>query len=77
MVHVKTDPVDFKDESTGRFDFQVDSINYNYGQVILGTRYWFNPKWLLSVEASTLFSASSGLSIADTLLIGAAFGYRF
>jgi hypothetical protein len=77
MVHVKTDPVDFKDESTGRFDFKVDSLNYNYGQFILGTRYWFSPKWLLSVEGSTLFSASSGLSLANTLLLGAAFGYRF
>lgn len=77
MVHVRTDPVDFKDEDTGRFDFKVDSINYNYGQVMVGTRYWFNSHWLLSVEGSTLFSASSGLSLANTFLLGAAFGYRF
>lgn len=77
FVHVNNDPVEFKDEDTGQADFTIPGSQYQYGQFILGTRYWFNPHWLLSLEASSLFALTSGLKFGGNVLIGAAFGYRF
>lgn len=77
MVHVKLDPVEFKDKDTGGVNFTVDVGSYNYGQFMMGSRYWFNQNWLLSVELSTLFVMTSGVKISDSLLVGGAFGYRF
>jgi len=76
-VHVKNDPEDFRDQNTGDLVFHIDKIEYNYGQAVLGTRYWFNSRWLLSLEASTLFSMTSDVKMDDNLLIGAAVGCRF
>lgn len=77
IVHVKTDPLDFKDESTGNLKFTIGSAQYDYGQFMLGTRYWFTKNWLLSIEASTLFGFTSDFKVADGFLASAAFGYRF
>lgn len=77
VVRVKTDPLDFKNEDTGNVDFTVDAYQYNYGQYILGVRYWFNPNWLFSLEGSALFSMSSSVKIGSSSLVGASFGYRF
>lgn len=77
IVHVKTDPLEFKDKDTGNVDFTIDRYEYDYGQLILGTRFWFDKHWLLSVEASSLFSVSGGVKVGNGLLVGAAFGYRF
>lgn len=76
-VKVKTDPLEFKDEDTGETDFKIDSENFSYGQFMAGTRYWFSPKWLLSLEASTLFAISDSVKIDSGLLISAAFGLKF
>lgn len=76
-VHVKNDPLEFRDQDTGQVDFTVDKIEYDYGQLTLGTRYWFTPHFLLSLEASSLFAFSSGLGIGSNVLIGGALGYRF
>lgn len=76
-VHVTTDPTDFKDANTGEVAFTVNKSEYNYGQIILGNRYWFSKEWNLSVEISTLTSLSSGLTIGSGALVGAALGYRF
>jgi hypothetical protein len=76
-VHVTNDPLEFKDKDTGHVDFTVDKSEYDYGQFILGTRFWMTPHWLLSLEASTLFPISSGFRMGSTLLAGASFGYRF
>lgn len=77
LVHVKTDPVEFRDEDTGHVDFTVRSYKYDYGQGILGARIWFNKNWFLSLEASTLFTVSDDVEIADGVLLGAALGARF
>jgi len=77
IVHVKNDPVEFKDKDTGYVDFTVPSVNYNYGQFILGTRYWFTSHWLLSLEASSLFAMTTGLKFGNIFLVSGAFGYRF
>lgn len=43
---------------------------FNYSHHILGTRYWFNERWMISVEVSSL-------SLISDPLYGAALGYRF
>jgi len=75
-VHVKTDPVEFNDEDTGMLNFTVDRIHYNYGQLMLGSRFWFTQKFFFSGEASTIF-AISGFNSDSNLLLNAALGYRF
>lgn len=77
IVHVKTDPVEFRDKDTGIFDFTVPSATYEYGQGILGTRFWFTENWLLSVEASTLFAITKGFEFSNGFFAGGAFGYRW
>lgn len=77
LVQVKTDPWEFQEEDTGQISFTIPSSKYRYGQFILGTRYWFNPHWLFSLEASSFFSLSSDLKMSDTLLAGGSLGYRF
>ena len=77
VVHVKNDPMEFKDTNTGQVAFTIPGSQYDYGQFILGTRYWMTPHWLFSLEASSLFAISSGLGIGSNLLVGGSFGYRF
>jgi hypothetical protein len=75
-VHVKNDPIEFKDKDTGTVDFTADFPDYDYGQAILGFRFWFDKHWLASLEASSLF-AFHGLTIGEGVLVGGAFGYHF
>lgn len=77
IVHVKNDPSEFRNTDTGQVAFTIDRIEYDYGQLMLGTRYWFDTNWLFSVEASTLFALSSGFKVDNAFILGAAFGYRF
>ncbi|MBX3040395.1 MAG: hypothetical protein KF789_06770 [Bdellovibrionaceae bacterium] len=77
FVHVKNDPVDFKDKDTGQIEFTVPKSQYDYGQVILGNRYWFSSHWLLSLEVSSPYAISSGLKIGNDILTSGALGYRF
>jgi hypothetical protein len=77
LVHVKNDPQEFKDKDTGSVEFRIDKTEYEYGQFILGTRYWFSPHWLLSLEATSFFTVSSGVHIGNGVLAGFALGYRF
>jgi hypothetical protein len=77
IVHVTNDPLELSEKDTGKILFTVSKSEYIYGQFILGTRYWFNPHWLLSLEGSSLFSLSSGFEIESNLILGAALGYRF
>ena len=77
IVHVKMDPLEFKDKDTGSMNFTINVGNYDYGQVMAGTRYWFTQNWLFSAEMSTLFAITSGVKIHDNFLVGGAFGYRF
>lgn len=77
MVHVKIDPVEFKDSNSGQTVFTVDLGDYSYAEAILGTRIWLTRHWLLSFEAATLMSMTSGLSFTNSLIVDGAFGYRF
>jgi hypothetical protein len=76
FVHVKNDPLEVKDENTGVVEFTLGLEEYDYGQFILGTRYWFGPKVMMSIEASKLFSFTKGVDFSDTLVVGAALGFR-
>ena len=77
MVHVKIDPVEFKDSNSGQTVFTVDLGEYNYSEWILGTRIWLTAHWLLAFEAATLISMTDGLSFTNSLIVDGAFGYRF
>ena len=77
FVHVKNNSLDFKDQKTGQVNFTVPSSEYDYGQFILGTRYWFTPHWLFSIEASSIFVTTPGLKFSKNIFAGLAFGYRF
>lgn len=76
IAHVKNDPWELKNKDTGKIEYTIPDSEYDYGQVILGTRYWFTPNWLFSVEASSLF-ASSVLKVSNGVLAGGSLGYRF
>jgi hypothetical protein len=77
IVHVNTDPVEARSENTGEVAFTINRSEYNYGQLILGSRFWFSQNWLLSVEVSSLSSLSTGLDFSNPVIAGAALGYRF
>lgn len=77
LVHVKTDPIEFKDKDTGDVTVVVDRASYDYGQAFLGSRVWFNKKVYLSIEASKLFAVTKGVKFGDGVLVGAALGARF
>ncbi|MBX3020183.1 MAG: hypothetical protein KF799_00780 [Bdellovibrionales bacterium] len=77
VVSVKTDPLEFKDEDTGKMHFTVGRAQYVYGQATLGARFWLDPNWLLSMEASSLFSMTKDVKISSNVFAGAAFGYRY
>ncbi len=77
FVHVRTDPVDVKDNSDTTSLFTISSVQYDYGQLIFGTRYWFTEHWLASLEISSLFSLGPGIKPGSNVLAGGAFGYRF
>ena len=77
IVHVKNNAFDAKDEKTGQVIFSFSKFEYDYGHFFLGTRYWFNTHWLISLEASTLFTFLPGATIGNNSIVGAALGYRF
>lgn len=77
LVHVTNDPVELRDKKTGTLDYTIDKFEYEYAQAIVGTRYWFSEHWLLSLEVSSLISITQGVKIGNSLIAGAAFGYRF
>ncbi len=77
IVHVNTDPVEFRDKDTGNVNFTVTTDDFEYGQLIFGTRYWFNEHWLISLEASSLFAISDNFKIESGAIVSGAFGYRF
>lgn len=77
FVHVKTDPTELKSESSSDFNFTIDSYSYNYGQMIIGSRYWIDNHWVLSGEVSKIVSFNDGASVSSSLIYGLAGGYRF
>jgi len=76
-VHVSIDATDFKDNDNGQTLFTIPGGSYNYGQAILGTRVWFTKHWLMSAEAASLISLTSGLKFSNDVIVDGAFGYRF
>ncbi len=77
VVHVKHDPVKFKKEDNGLVDFTVHLPDYEYGQVLLGSRFWLNPHWILSLEMSSIFAITRGVAFNNFILLSASLGYRF
>lgn len=76
IVQVHMDSSNWKD-AIGTIDINLESNQYSYGQVFLGTRYWFTPKFFISLEATKIFGISSGFSISTEALGAAALGFRF
>lgn len=77
MVHVSNDPVELKDRETGNVFFKTDAFEYNYGQIFLGNRFWFTPKFYLSLEFSSIFALSSNLTIGGNSIVTGGLGFRF
>lgn len=77
LVHVVNDGTSVNTSLTEDGKFVVPTHSYNYGQFMLGTRFWLDQNWLLALEASTMFSLSSDFEFSDGLVFSGAFGYRF
>jgi hypothetical protein len=77
FVQVSTDPVEFRNADTGQTAFTVSSAQYNYGQVIVGSRFWLGPNWMLSIEGSNFFAMGDGITISGGAFFGAGLGVRF
>jgi len=75
-VDLESNELDSSDD-TGLFDLKKGETIYTYGQVILGSRYWFDPHWIGSLEASSLISFSKTIDFDDNILVGAALIYKF
>ncbi len=77
VVHVNMDPIEARDADTGQLAFTIDRSEYNYGQLIVGSRFWFSPAWMLTLEISSLTSLSSGLNFSSPTIASVALGARF
>lgn len=75
IVHIKTDPVDFRDRDSGKLNGRISQYEFNYSQMTVGTRYWFSKEWYASAEASSIFAIEGGG--AAGIFLGGAFGYHF
>ncbi len=76
LTHVNVDKLQFRDKNNGTVIARIDAGQFDYGQVIVGTRYWINSNWSLAGELSVLL-ALGAVHIDDTVLGSAAFAYRF
>jgi hypothetical protein len=76
-VRVKTDPIEVRDKDNGPLDFTINSLEYSYGQLFFGNRFWMTENWILSVEASSIVLHSTGIKMSSVAVIGAALGYKF
>lgn len=47
---------ELKESETGKTVITIPRNSFQYGQYTLGTRFWFNQKFMMNVEASKLFS---------------------
>ena len=66
---------DIEDANTHEHIYTIKSSSFQYGQLIAGTRYWFNNNWMLSAEISRPFVVGSGIDI-DGAFFSLGFGYR-
>jgi hypothetical protein len=63
FVQVSTDPVEFRNAETGQTAFTVSSAQYNYRQVIVGSRFWRRSRRSILVVAFNVRSVR--LVVAD------------
>ena len=77
LTHAHNDPIYIKDRDNSRSTYTFSAGDYDYGAVILGSRFWLSERWMASIEASSLFSAASNVTFGSNVLASAAFGYRF
>ena len=61
FVHVNIDSIEARNRDTGDVSFTTPNFDFDYGQFMVGTRYWMTPTWLLSLEISDLVAFSSGI----------------
>lgn len=66
---------EIENANTHEHIYTVKSSSFQYGQVILGTRYWINDRWMLSGELIRPFVIGSDIDI-DGALFSIGFGYR-
>lgn len=74
-VHVSVDPIEARGKDTSYF--RIDGPQFDYGQGILGFRYWVGHSTFLSAEASGLAALSSGLGVVQGVFVTAAIGGKF
>lgn len=77
IVHVDTDPQEFDGDTSWGIQFDIDSMSYEYGQFIIGSRFWFNENFMFSVEGSTFFGFDSGFTSSQNYLFSGALGLKF
>ncbi len=71
-VHQNTRSLDFYDT---RITF--DQYDYTYKEAILGVRYWFTPKWFVSLEANRYFFPGATTSETQRTYGGASIGLHY
>lgn len=76
IVKVSIDPIEFNDENGDEW-FKTTRSDFLYNQLILGSRYWFENKFYLSAELSTVGSLTDDVSFEDGALASANLGYIF
>ncbi len=77
LVHIVTDPVKFADTNNSFLNgTTIPSTEYNYGQVMLGLKYWFTKNWNFNAEVGSLSYLSVGTLKGNAFVTGT-FGYRF
>ena len=55
---VQIDSQEVKDANTGDVFATTPTVDYNYTQAFLGMKYWFSPRFAISIEASDFISSN-------------------
>lgn len=66
-VNASVNSQTWTDEKTGQVEWKIPRHSYQYGQFTLGTRYWFNQKFMMNIEASKLFSEEIEINDSSVL----------
>lgn len=57
--------------------FDLPETSYSYAQIVIGSRYLFSEDWFFSLELSSPFSFTDGLSFSESVIVSSGAGYRF
>lgn len=76
-VHLRELEFESEDRLLDAIEYAFRRQTFTYVQPILGARYWMNPRWAWSVEASSLAAIDSTVDIQSSILFGLGLSYRF